>query len=484
MKFRNIRQNKNINDFISEYAKAISSSTAAVFAGAGLSCDSGFVNWKDLLRDIAQSIGLDIDKETDLISVAQYYKNENGGNRNKLNQDILDNFTKYSSPNKCMDILATLPIKTYWTTNYDHIIENTLEKHDKKVDVKILQNNLSINIPDNDAVVYKFHGDILFPSEAVLTKDDYEIFNITHNLFITSLQGDLISKTFIFIGYSFNDPNFLQVLSKIRILLGENSRMHYFFTKKITRSDFKNKNEYLYAHLKRKLFLKDLLRYGIQSVEIENYSDIPQIFECIKRLYLTNSIFISGSCRNYGNWNQTDAYELLYNTGYQLVKNGFKISTGLIEGVGPQLVNGALTAIGEMNLNIEKVLSIKTLPLIKGSDAHIKYSAKKKFQDNMISQAGIVIFFFGNQYYNNILDISKGVIHDYERAKAQQKYIIPIGSTGFAAEWILNNIEININDFTYLKPFMKRLKNERNPEKIVTLVLEIINYIRKNIEFF
>lgn len=102
----------------------------------------------------------------------------------------------------------------------------------------------------------------------------------------------------------------------------------------------------------------------------------------------------------------------------------------------------------------------------------------------MISQAGIVIFFFGNQYYNNILDISKGVIHDYERAKAQQKYIIPIGSTGFAAEWILNNIEININDFTYLKPFMKRLKNERNPEKIVTLVLEIINYIRKNIEFF
>ena len=80
MKSRNIRQNKNINDFISEYAKAISSSTAAVFAGAGLSCDSGFVNWKDLLRDIAQSIGLDIDKETDLISVAQYYKNEDGGN--------------------------------------------------------------------------------------------------------------------------------------------------------------------------------------------------------------------------------------------------------------------------------------------------------------------------------------------------------------------------------------------------------------------
>lgn len=484
MNTKKYHSSKAISNFISEYAKAISAGTAAVFAGAGLSCNSGFVNWKELLRDIAKSINLDIDKETDLISLTQYYKNEMGGNRNKLNQEILSQFTKKASQNQCMDILASLPINTYWTTNYDHIIEDTLTRHDKIVDVKITHQNLSINVPNNDAIVYKFHGDILFPSEAVLTKDDYEVFDITHKLFTASLQGDLVCKTFVFIGYGLNDPNFLQILSRIRVLLGENSRIHYFLIKKLSRKDYKKAIDYSYACIKRDLFLKDLIRYGIQSVEIESYDDIPHIFECIKRMYLINKIFIAGSCRNYEPWDSKKAYEVLYKTGYQLIKDGYKISTGLIEGVGPQLVNGALTAIEENKLNIESVLSIKTLPLIKGSDAHIIPNAKNNFQKNMISQAGIILFFWGNQYYDGKLEISRGVLHDYERALAHQKYVIPIASTGYASYYILNDIEKNIDKFPYLKPFLKELKNEKDPDNIISLIFRIIEYIRKNIESF
>ena len=51
------------------------------------------------MRDFAADIRLDIDKETDLISVAQYYKNEMGGNRNGLNQEILNQFTKNTNHN-------------------------------------------------------------------------------------------------------------------------------------------------------------------------------------------------------------------------------------------------------------------------------------------------------------------------------------------------------------------------------------------------
>ena len=43
------QQKKFINDFVIE----INSGDAAIFAGAGLSASSGFVNWKELLRDIA-----------------------------------------------------------------------------------------------------------------------------------------------------------------------------------------------------------------------------------------------------------------------------------------------------------------------------------------------------------------------------------------------------------------------------------------------
>lgn len=476
--------NNQVQRFIKEYAQAISAGTAAVFAGAGLACSSGFVNWKELLRNIAIEVNLDVDKESDLISLAQYYKNEMGGNRNKLNNEILSHFTKSVSNNKCMDILATLPIDTYWTTNYDHVIEDSLRQHGKIVDVKISQSNLADNLPKHNAIVYKFHGDISSPADAILTKDDYELFDITHKLFITSLQGCLVSKTFVFVGYSLNDPNLLQILSKIRVLLGENCRMHYFLTKKISKKDFKNSQEYNYACAKRELVLKDLQRYGIRGIEIQSYEDIPHIFECVRKLYFLNKIFIAGSCRNYGTWNYKDAYDFMYRLGYQLIKRGFHISTGLIEGVGPQVVNGALTAIEEDQLNIDSSLTIKTLPLIQGSDKHIKPNAKKKFQNNMISEAGIILFLFGNQYYDNVLEISRGVMHDYERAKEQKKYIIPIGSTGYASEYILKDIEENITEFPYLVPFIIDLKSERKIHKLIDLIFRIIEHIRNNIESF
>ena len=56
--------------------KAIREGNAAIFGGAGLSRPSGFVDWKGLLRPLASDIGLDVDKETDMLSVAQFYKNQ------------------------------------------------------------------------------------------------------------------------------------------------------------------------------------------------------------------------------------------------------------------------------------------------------------------------------------------------------------------------------------------------------------------------
>lgn len=48
------------------------------FAGAGLSVASGYVDWKELLRNPAKKIGLDVDKETDLVALAQYIYNKDG----------------------------------------------------------------------------------------------------------------------------------------------------------------------------------------------------------------------------------------------------------------------------------------------------------------------------------------------------------------------------------------------------------------------
>src|SRR5699024_8789699 len=190
---------------IRRYTQAIREGNAGIFAGAGLSRASGYVEWKNLLRPLAEEVELDIEKEKDFLSVAQYCRNESG-TRTSINQEILNAFNAEVGENENVDIIARLPISTYWTTNYDKIIEKELEKKNRKADVKMDSDQLATVLMNRDAVVYKMHGDVDHPSRAVLTKDDYVLYDKKRPLFTTILKGDLISKRLLFLGFSFEDP--------------------------------------------------------------------------------------------------------------------------------------------------------------------------------------------------------------------------------------------------------------------------------------
>lgn len=85
---------------------------------------------------MADELGLDVEKENDLISLAQYYKNVNGS-RSQINQLIIDSYGgKEISKNH--RILARLPISTFWTTNYDSLIEDSLKEIKKSLMSSIL----------------------------------------------------------------------------------------------------------------------------------------------------------------------------------------------------------------------------------------------------------------------------------------------------------------------------------------------------------
>ena len=213
----------NKRQFIRELVNELSANNLAIFAGAGLSVAAGFVDWKGLLKDLAEELDLNIDKEeNDLISLAQYYINEKQGNRSKINQIILNEFSQQAVLTENHKILARLPIDTFWTTNYDSMIENALKDAGKVVDIKHCIGQLPISIHKRDAVVYKMHGDASLPDQTVLIKDDYEKFHLTRNDFFTALRGDLLTKRFLFLGFSFSDPNIDYILSRIRSSYNEN----------------------------------------------------------------------------------------------------------------------------------------------------------------------------------------------------------------------------------------------------------------------
>lgn len=66
------------------------------------------------------------------------------------------------------------------------------------------------------------------------------MYNVTHSLVTTVLKGDLVWKTFLFFGFSFEDPNLDDILGKIKVLLGEHTREHYCLLKKVELKDFKD----------------------------------------------------------------------------------------------------------------------------------------------------------------------------------------------------------------------------------------------------
>src|SRR5690606_1584647 len=171
-----------INAFINDYVAKLRQGTATIFLGAGMSKAAGFVDWKGLLSDLADELGLKISEENDLISLAQFHKNKNN-NRNKINEKIVDEFTDSDVETEKHRIIACLPYNTIWTANYDDIIEDAHTKVAKKIDVKRNIDNLFINKGNRSCIQYKMHGDKDQPNDAVLLKDDYEKYYYTHGPF-------------------------------------------------------------------------------------------------------------------------------------------------------------------------------------------------------------------------------------------------------------------------------------------------------------
>src|SRR5260370_19635412 len=220
--------------FIREYTRELHNKNAAVFAGAGLSMASGYVDWKGLLNEIILDLGLDPDREHDLVTLAQYHCNQAGGSKTRLTQAIFNHFAPTRTPTPNHRILARLPIHTYWTTNYDKLIEKALEEAKKVPDVKYALKQLSVTRPDRDVVVYKMHGDIDNPADAIISKDDYEAYPLKMGAFVSALRGDLVEKTFLFLGFSFTDPNIDYILSHLRVQYEQNQRHHYCLHRKVS----------------------------------------------------------------------------------------------------------------------------------------------------------------------------------------------------------------------------------------------------------
>lgn len=476
---------RDVDLFVRDFVKELREDNAAVFAGAGFSAPAGFVNWRGLLRPVADELNLDIEREHDLVAIAQYHFNENGGNRHRLNQLLIDQLTVGAGPTQNHRILARLPISTYWTTNYDQLIEQALREAGKTPDVKYTNEHLAVTRPRRDAVIYKMHGDVDHPNDAVLLKDDYENYHLKRGAYLSALSGDLVSKTFLFLGFSFTDPNLDYVLSRIRTTFRENQRRHFCIFKRRTKLPEESDAEFEHAQVKQRLAIADLKRFNIKTLLIDDFPDITDILTRIERAYRARTILVSGSAAEYGEWSAAECEAFLRDLSSALVQQGYRLVTGMGLGVGDAVITGA---IGEVYRHrkghLEDSLVMRPFPRANPDPAE-RARVWEAYRQELASEAGICLVVFGNKAENGAITLAGGVRREVEIAREKGLAVVPIGGTGYVAQEIWTETQKTLERyFSDVTPELTAKFEElgakvSNPSELISRILDFINFITR-----
>ncbi|MDQ7760546.1 SIR2 family protein [Xanthomonas sontii] len=421
--------NKEQKKLVEALSTELEAGNLAVFAGAGFSRPAGFVDWKELLRPIAAEIDLDVDREIDLVALAQYHSNSNAANRNRLNQVLVNEFAREGKPTENHQILARLPISTYWTTNYDRLIEQSLKDVGKIPDTKYRVSQLPITVPKRDAVVYKMHGDVEHPDEAILTRDDYERYHLKMAPFIDALKGDLVSKTFLFLGFSFTDPNLDYILSRVRIAYERNQRQSYCIQRAVARDEGEHEADYEYRKRKQHLFEQELLRFGIKTTYVSDFVEITEILSAIETKHRRRSIFISGAAHDYAPFTEKDGVRFVFDLAKSISKQEYRVLSGFGLGIGSAVISGVVeaTAMGGRALDEDRLL-VRPFPQSRAGDVPLS-ELWRIYRQDTLKRSGIAIFVFGNKRVDDDV-LSDGMRAEYDIARENKVFVIPVGITG------------------------------------------------------
>jgi len=195
-----------------------------LFVGAGLSKGAGLPDWKALMRPLAQELGCSPD--LDPTKIAQYYQNKHGGSgRNLLVQHVKRALTQPGiRPSHNHQLLAQLPAPIIFTTNYDDLLERALSQRG----VNRIVRDKNIGYWDDEALtLVKMHGSLDDEETLVITSDDYAAYFRVHPNITRQLSALLMTRTFLFLGYSLSDPDFWLVYHQIRFDLAEHKRPAY-----------------------------------------------------------------------------------------------------------------------------------------------------------------------------------------------------------------------------------------------------------------
>ena len=204
-------------------------SRAAVMVGAGFSLnarpspgiDTGFPTWRKLARAMFDEVYPRGDRairdreerfnRSNPLRVASEY--EAAFKRQKLESYLRTHVPDSGhQPGPMHDLLLQLPWRDVFTTNYDTLLEGT-EVTERAYQPVTTVEDLTTAIPPR---IVKLHGTLPSQPPFIITEEDYRTYPRRFAPFVNTVRQSLIENSFVLIGFSGDDPNFLEWIGWIR----------------------------------------------------------------------------------------------------------------------------------------------------------------------------------------------------------------------------------------------------------------------------
>lgn len=425
---------------LKEYPEALKDGVGAVFVGAGVSMAAGYPSWAALLHEIGEELGVDSTDTHDLAALAQWSIQESGG-ATRVRQVLKEELGADKPIPEALEIIARLPTRHVWTTNYDRLIERAFRSIGRPIDSISSASDLALRASPGATRLYKMHGSIDRLDDVVISTDDYELFRAKRGPYLPLLQAHLTSMSMLFVGLSFTDPNIRHVLSLIRESFTQAPPEHFAIVRPPQRDDFGSDEEFKARIVQHNLWAKDLRRYGLVAVEIDSYDEVPELLRKIERRVAARRIWVSGS------WpfeapgkGAAKSYALAESIGRYIGHSGLDLISGVGLLVGPAAVGGFLDGLrADGSWDVDRRLVVRPFPqgVIGGMPTNAQWLALRQ---ELARQAGVVIFIGGLKDERGRLVAASGVLEEFILADASGAFLLPIGATGGAAEEIAQTL--------------------------------------------
>ncbi len=215
----------SIRPYLNEIAERLWADRAAVMVGAGFSKNAGdgFPDWNqlgDLFYQKAHGVTPEPAKQK-YLNVLRLAEEVQAA----IGRPSLDNLLRSNIPDLNIEPsglhveLLELPWVDVFTTNYDTLLERASAKVvTRRYEPVVNKDDIPYAIKPR---IVKLHGS--FPSERpfIITEEDYRRYPHDYAPFVNTVQQALLENTFCLIGFSGDDPNFLQWIGWIRDNLGK-----------------------------------------------------------------------------------------------------------------------------------------------------------------------------------------------------------------------------------------------------------------------